>query len=947
MVEPDRDLGRGGHNPLFQTMLALQNVPRPTLSLPGLTLLPEEVEVRTSPFDLTLVASEEDGRLYVSWIWALDLFDAPTVARFAGRFRNLLAAAAAEPERPFADLPMISEAERHALLHEWLDAATPLPEEPTLHRIVAAHVAHRPRALAVEDGGTSLTYEELDRRARRLAGRLRRLGVGPDVPVGLCAGNAIELAVGMLATIQAGGAYLPLDPEYPRERLAFLLEDAQPAALLAPRELAERFPAPGVPVFLLDEEAVLDPEPFDEPAVQSDHLACIFYTSGSTGRPKGVGITHRCISRLILDPRWEIGPDARIAQLSSPSFDASTLEIWGALLRGACLVGLRREEVLAPQNLAAAIRQLGLTMLVIPPSWFQRVAAALPNAFAPLSIMSIGGEPGDPTAFARVVEAGAPRWLFHGYGPTEVTTLTTVNPVRAVAPGQPILPAGRPLADVRVYILDSELRLLPQGAPGELYAGGDRLARGYLGRPDLTAERFVPDPYGPSGGRLYATGDLARLLPGGALEILGRRDRQVKIRGFRIEPGEIEAVLAEHPAVAQAAVVVQQTPAREDGGRRLVAFVVPRGEVDVPGIRAWLAERLPAFMIPAAFVVRLTLPLTPNDKIDREALARQPLEIPADGGRTKGPLTRTEESLASIWRDLLKNGQDPQPHESFFDLGGHSLLAMWLVTRIHETFGVELPLMAVFDTPTLAGLAARIDSVVRATTEAPWSPLVRLAAGPEGAAPLFCVHGAGGNISVFADLARLLQEERSVYGVQARGLEEGQTPLETIEEMAELYVGALREVRPRGPYRLLGYSMGGLIAYEMACRLAAEGERVDQVVLLDIPPDGSDPGPPPLDGPGGQEPGTLDFAIIRRHRAVWRANRDASPLWRPGRYAGNVLLVLTDEGFGPIAAAGDPTLGWGDLVAGRVDIARVSGNHYNVLGRASVEAVADAVRAAG
>jgi amino acid adenylation domain-containing protein len=687
-------------------MLALHNVPRPTIALPGLTLLPEEVEVRTSPFDLTLVFSEEDGRLHASWIWALDLFDAPTVARFAGRLRNLLAAAAAEPERPFADLPMLSEAERHALLHEWLDAATPLPGEPTLHRIVAAHVARRPRALAVEAGGASLTYEDLDRRARHLAGRLRRLGVGPDVPVGLCAGNAIDLAVGMLATVQAGGPCLPLDPEYPRERLAFLLEDARPAALLAPRELAERFPDPGVPVFLLDEQAELDPEPFDEPAVLSDHLACIFYTSGSTGRPKGVGITHRCIGRLILDPRWEITHEARIAQLSSPSFDASTLEIWGALLRGACLVGLRREEVLSPPDLAAAIRRLGLTMLVIPPSWFQRVAAELPDAFAPLSIMSIGGEPGDPTAFARVVEAGAPRWLFHGYGPTEVTTLTTVNPVRAVAPGQPILPAGRPLADVRIYILDPELRLLPQGAPGELFAGGDRLARGYLGRPDLTAERFVPDPYGPPGARLYATGDLARLLPDGALEILGRRDRQVKIRGFRIEPGEIEAVLAEHPAVAQAVVVVQP--------RGLVAFVVSRGEADAAELRSFLAGKLPAFMVPTAVVLRPDLPLTPNDKVDREALARLPLDLPARAGR-RAPVTLVEQQLAAVWTELLH--VEPGLDDSFFDVGGSSILATWLVVRVYETFGVEIPLRTIFEAPTLEGLAGRIEAMAGGTTD--------------------------------------------------------------------------------------------------------------------------------------------------------------------------------------------------------------------------------------
>jgi len=708
-IEPDRDLSRGGHSPLFQTMLALQNVPRPAVSLPDLTLLPMDVEVRTAPFDLTLALAAEDGHLHVSWIWALDLFDAPTVSRFAGRFRTLLAAAAAEPERPIEDLPLLSAAERHALLHEWLDAATPLPAEPCIHRIVATHVARRPQAMAVEAGGASLTYADLDRRARRLARRLRSLGVGPDVPVGLCAGNAVELAVGMLATLQAGGACLPLDPEYPLERLAFLLQDARPAAVLAPGELLgpiRRIGSIGqirpIPVLLLDDEdEEHDPEPFDEPAVLADHLACVFYTSGSTGRPKGVGITHRCICRLILDPRWEIGPADRIAQISSPSFDASTLEIWGALLRGACLVGLRREEVLAPPDLAAAIRRLGLTMLVIPPSWFQRVAAELPDAFAPLSIMSIGGEPGDPTAFARVVAAGPPRWLFHGYGPTEVATLTTVHPVRTVAAGQPLLPAGRPLADVRVYVLDPQLRLLPQGAPGELFAGGDRLARGYLGRPDLTAERFVPDPFGPPGGRLYATGDLARILPGGALEILGRRDRQVKIRGFRIEPGEIEAVLAEHPAVAQTVVVVQE--------RGLVAFVVARGEADAAELRAFLAERLPAFMVPAAVVLRPDLPLTPNDKVDREALARLPLEAPARTGR-RAPSTPVEQRLAAVWTGLL--GVEPGLDDSFFDLGGNSLLATWVVVRVHEAFGLEIPLRAIFEAPTLAGMTARIEALL-------------------------------------------------------------------------------------------------------------------------------------------------------------------------------------------------------------------------------------------
>jgi amino acid adenylation domain-containing protein len=940
-VQPRRDLG---HSPLFQTMLALQNTPQPAFSLPDLALASVDVEVRTSPFDLTLALSAVDGGLLVSWIWALDLFEAPTVARFAERFRTLVVAAVAgggEPERPVADLPLLPAAERHALLHDWNDSGMPLPAEPCIHRIFAAHVQRQPEAVAVEESdGESLTYAALDRRARRLARQLRSLGVGPDVPVGICAGRALDLVVGMLATLQAGGACLPLDPEYPQERLDFLLQDARPAAVLAQSHLANRLPETGVPVLLLDgSDKDADPGPFEPPPVLGDHLACIFHTSGSTGRPKGVEVTHRGVCRLILDPRWEIGPTDRVAQLSSPSFDAATLEIWGALLRGARLVGFRREEVLAPADLAAAIRRQGLTMLVISPSWFHRVAAELPDAFAPVRIMSIGGEAGDPTAFARVLAAGPPQWLFHSYGPTEVTTLTAVHPVRTVAAGLPVLPAGRPLAEVRIRVLDEHLRLLPQGVPGELFAGGDRLARGYLRRPDLTAERFVPDPFGLPGGRLYATGDLARILPGGEIQILGRRDRQVKIRGFRIEPGEIEAALGEHPAVAQSAVIVRQ----EAGEKRLAAFVVPHGAADPAEMRAFLASRLPAFMLPASLAVLPELPLTPNGKVDREALARLDVGCAV---RTSGDTPRTvaEGLLASVWADLL-HVERPGPDDSFFSLGGHSLLAAKLMARIRDAFGIDLPLLAAFEAPTLAGMAARIEDLVRGETahpsNTPWSPLVHLAEGRTGEVPLFCVHGAGGTVAVFADLARLLQDDRPVYGLQARGLAEGQTPLERIEDMAALYVAAIREVRPHGPYRLLGYSMGAQIAFEMARRFEADGETVDLLALIDVPaapPEASDEPPPEPEIP--DLPG-LDLKAVHRHLAVWRAHRDAAPRFTPLSYGGKAVLVLADEGSGAAVDAGtDPTLGWGQVVAGGVEVVRVSGDHFTVLTRPHADAVA-------
>jgi amino acid adenylation domain-containing protein len=752
----------------------------------------------------------------------------------------------------------------------------------------------------------------------------------------------------MLAILAAGGAYLPLDAKYPRERLELLLEDARPAAVLTRGHLVKRLPKTAVPVLLLEAtQAETEGEAGRAvPGLFGDHLAALFYTSGSTGRPKGVGVTHRAIGRLVLDPRWGFGAGDRVAQLASPSFDAATLEIWGALLAGACLVGLRRQEVLDPRDLAAAIREQGLTGMVLTSAWFHRVAAELPEAFAPLSSLTIGGEAGDPTAFARVLAAGAPRLLLHGYGPTETTTAITAQPIREVAAGIPTLPAGRPLAGVRVYALDRRLRLVPQGVPGELYAGGDRLARGYLGRPDLTAERFVPDPFGPAGGRLYATGDLARILPGGEVEILGRRDRQVKIRGFRIEPGEIEAVLAEHPGVAQAALLVEGGGGGLPREKRLIGFVAPRGELDAATLRAYLSERLPAFMVPADLVLRPELPLTAAGKVDREALARLISESPhAAPGGEPAPLTLTEELLATVWSGVL-GGRRPQPHDSFFDLGGHSLLAAQLMVRIRDAFGVELPLVAVFEAPTLALMAAavegqaRADAGIAAPAQGSWSPLVRLAAGPAGATPLVCVHGAAGTIAVFADLARLLQDEMPIYGLQARGLAEGQTPLARIEENAELYVEALRRTQPHGPYRLLGYSMGSSIAFEMAGRLAGEGEPVELLALIDFAAVNTGPEdlPPMPEVPRMQG---IEAETVRRYRAVWRANHDAVFLWRPGRYAGKVLLVRAAEGGPP---GDDPALGWGELAAGGVDVTTLPGDHFTLFAPPFVGAVAQVLR---
>jgi amino acid adenylation domain-containing protein len=732
-LAPQRTLA---HAPLVQVLFALQNAPRQALALPGLALAELPVRSSVAQFDLELALTEAGEAVTASWIYATDLFDAPTAARLAGHFEALLQAALAEPERPLDELPLLGEGERHAVLAGWNDTAAAYPRA-CLHELFERWAARTPAAPAAVFGGEVLTYGELDRRAGRLARRLVELGVGPDERVGLLAGRSPAMVVGMLAVLKAGGAHVPLDPAYPRERLSCLLADSRPAVLLAEPRFADLLPDPGMPVVALATETLggddvasgpackarEHPETGAYTAAQPESLAYVIYTSGSTGRPKGVAVTHRAVCRLVLGGGiLPLGPDDRIAQTSSVSFDAATLEIWGALLCGGCLVGFATAEVLSPPELAAAVAAQEITVLLLTAAWFHRVAWEAPGSLARLRGLIPGGEAVDPRAFAAVLAAGPPERLIYGYGPTESTTLAATHRVRRVPPGVATLPIGRAIGNTRLLVLDPQLEPAPLGVEGDLYVGGDGLARGYLGGPDLTAGRFVPDPYGEPGERLYATGDRARWLARGEVEFLGRRDGQLKIRGFRIEPGEVEAALGEHPGVAEAAVVAQD---EETGGKRLVAFVVARDGAS-PGtlpaeLRSTLQAKLPAHLVPAAIAVVDSLPLTPNGKLDRRELARRPVTPLAARPAATAPRTPTEELLAGLWAEVLgleRVGRD----ESFFDLGGHSLLATRLISRVRKALAMDVPLRVLFEAPTVAGLAARLPSL-RADSAGPIPPL--------------------------------------------------------------------------------------------------------------------------------------------------------------------------------------------------------------------------------
>jgi amino acid adenylation domain-containing protein len=723
-LNPRRDLSR---HPVFQVVLAMQNVPVGKLELPGgLVFEPLAVDSAATKFDLTFTLREEGGDLTGGIEYASDLFDAATVRRMAGHLRTLLAGLAASPESPVSELPLLSAEERRQILVDWNQTAAEFPREATLHELFAEQAARTPEAVAVVDGDFELTYGELARRAGFLARRLRAAGVGPESRVALATERSAGMIVGLLAILEAGGAYLPLDLGHPGERLAWMIRDAGASVLLTERRLQESLPAglEALAVVALDDPGS-GGEKGAPPAVPADSLAYVMYTSGSTGAPKGVSVTHRNVVRLVRGNNFaDLGPGQAWLQLAPVSFDAATLEIWAPLLNGGRLVLFPGQRP-SLDAVAEVIARHGVTSLWVTTGLFHQLVDHRLEGLAPLRQVLTGGDVLSASHMRRVLEALPGIHLVAAYGPTEGTTFTTCfsipEPRQAATPFGTV-PIGRPIANARVHVLDREMRPVPPGTAGELYVGGDGLARGYLGRPDLTAERFVPDPFAElAGERLYRTGDLVRYLPGGLLDFLGRLDDQVKIRGFRVEPGEVEALLSHHPEVRQAAVLVRP---EAGGGKALVACVVPAlpsGPADGSGedltarLQRFLRDRLPEPMVPSAWLALEALPLTPNGKVDRRALASRVTAAGAAGGRPPyvAPRTPLEERLVAACAEVLavKGGPSPGPvgvHDNFFDLGGHSLLATQWAARLRDRWGIEVPLQMLFEAAHFSELAERI-----------------------------------------------------------------------------------------------------------------------------------------------------------------------------------------------------------------------------------------------
>jgi amino acid adenylation domain-containing protein len=693
-----------GRAPEVRATFMLETVGGQALSLPDVRVEPFAIPWRAAKQDLSLVMEPRGDALHGRLLYARDLFDAATAERIAEHFGVLLEAAAADPEQPVAALPLLDEAARREVLEEWNRTDEPVPAHAGVHELFQAQAGRAPDAVALVSGGESLTYGALNRRANRLARHLRSRGVGPETRVGVCVERGVEMVEALLGVLKAGGAYVPLDPAYPPERLAFMLGDAGVRLLLTQARLAEGLAGRGAEVVALDGGArpwageAADDLPR---AVEPRGLAYVIYTSGSTGTPKGVQVEHASLANLAAWHRhaFGVGPGDRCTQLAGFGFDAAGWEIWPPLTAGAALHVVPGEVRAAPARLRDWLVEHGATVSFVPTPLAEELLPLPWPAAAPLRTLLTGGE-----ALRARPRADHPFRLVNNYGPTEATVVSSSGPVQ---PDDSAVPSiGRPVANAPLYVVDAHGEPVPPGVPGELRVGGAQVARGYLGRPALTAQRFVPDPFGAEpGARLYRTGDRVRWRADGTLEYVGRTDFQVKVRGFRIEPGEVEAALLREPEVAEAVVVARG----EEADRRLVAYVVPReGHGGAArALRARLAERLPGYMVPAAVVELPALPLTPNGKLDRAALPEPEARRPELAGEYVAPRGPLQEALARIWAEVL-GLERVGVHDGFFDLGGHSLLAARAHARMCEALGRDVPIVEMFRNATIHRLAAHL-----------------------------------------------------------------------------------------------------------------------------------------------------------------------------------------------------------------------------------------------
>ena len=864
------------------------------------------------------------------------------------------------PTAPLNSAPM-TDAERHRILVEWNDTGKNYPADKCVHELVEAQAEENPGAVAVEQETRQLSYEELNARANQLARVLRQKGVGCDVPVAICLKRSLELPVALLAVLKAGGACVPLDPDYPKDRLEYILQDSHAPVLITQPGLHSALGDVRADVLYVEGDwKTLSGHSRDNlPLVtRPGNLAYVIYTSGSTGKPRGVLLMHRGLVNhgVASIDLYGIERSDRMLQFSSISFDIAVEEIFPTWFAGATVV-LRGERMpLGVADFLRWIKQQRISALDLPTAYWHEMVHELADSREVLPerlrLVIVGGEKASASAYVSWLKAGGGRvrWV-NTYGPTEASVIVSAYEPDPSQPFPDDLPIGRPIANVRLYVLDSELQPVGVGEPGELHIGGPGVARGYLNHPELTAAKFIADPFShEDDARLYKTGDVVRYLPDGNIEFRGRIDFQVKIRGFRVEPGEIEAVLEKHPLVAQAVVMAGGV----DADKRLVGYVVALpNAITAIELQRYLKDSLPEYMVPSDFVFLKSFPLTPNGKVDRRAL---PAPEPREAVGFIAARDELESAMVSLWEQVLSR-RPIGVRDNFFELGGHSLLAVRLTGRIEKRFRKKLTITALIQAPTVESLARLLRE-----ENPPWSPLVPLQTG--GSKPtFFFVHGLGGTVMRFHELARHMAPDQPFYCFQAQGMD-GKLPcLDSVEDMASLYLKHLRAAQPAGPYFLGGYSFGGLVALEMARRLLGERDEIRVLTLVDtylpVPKAGWSLLEKFFALSTEQELAYLRKRVTRYRRGIKRridalslppaikAVREACAVaelrHKPQVYAGRIILLRASEKA--LRGLDDVQGGWSEYAAGGIEVHEIDGDHGNILNEPQVKQLALQLRA--